>query len=425
MQEQFRQKPISVIPANYLNLDAFDRQRVSLPYPIYNDIPLYGQNESAWETVTNGVGSTSTYNQSEPTISLTIGTASGAYVIRQQHHYNSYIPGKSQRVPVTWNFGEGVTDVKCVTRSNVSGSAIDTGISQADWNRDVIDGTGSSRLTADWSKFTIGVIDFQALYAGKQRFSIGIDGQTVLVHEIGNSNILNVPYIGNANLPLRYEVRNTSSSVWVMRVGYFDDNNGMFFEATGTISGNRTLKQLCSSCESEGGAVIQGFGFSASNGATLRTGITTRTPIFAIRQKQTFRNDTTSTAKTNRRKAKLLQGGIYVTGADCFIEIVHNHDPSSVTGTWSDVHMNSSSCEKSTDITAITAAAAHVIFSDYVTTSQGNKGLAHDISFDIDDYHLVIANEYSGLISETFVVYVTSLGGAASAGVALRWIEYD
>src|SRR5210317_2163976 len=130
--------------------DAFGRLRVSNPLTIFDSKNVMSKNSLFDEDLT-GSG-TVTYTANKSTVNLNITTASGDKVIRQSKRVMSYEPGKSllilntfvmntqesdlrQRVGMFDNnngiffYDEG-TDYKIVRRTFVTGSTIDTEISQ-------------------------------------------------------------------------------------------------------------------------------------------------------------------------------------------------------------------------------------------------------------------------------------------------------
>lgn len=238
------------------NLDAFGRLRVSEPRPIFSSQLEYFErtwsitNWQPWETVISGSGNTAT-NQNSASLSLNVTTAQGDKVVRQQHVYNRYQPGISQIVEVTGAlvvktgvrsrigyfddedglfFEHDGSNLKVVLRNSSSGSVVETEVTQDNWNIDPLDGSGISNLILDISKIQIFVIDFQWLGAGSIRFGFNIQGRLHYFHEINNANIISdSPYMRAANLPVRYEIENTSNT-----------------------ASNSSMLQICSSVYAEG-----------------------------------------------------------------------------------------------------------------------------------------------------------------------------
>src|SRR5210317_2325585 len=155
--------------------DAFGRLRVSNPLTIFDSKNVMSKNNLFDEDLT--ASGTVTYTANKSTVNLNVTTASGDKVIRQSKRVMSYQPGKSllilntfvmntpeedlkQKVG-TFDANNGIffmadgTTLKIVRRTYVTGSAVDTEISQSAWNGDKLDGSGASGYTLDVDKATI------------------------------------------------------------------------------------------------------------------------------------------------------------------------------------------------------------------------------------------------------------------------------
>jgi hypothetical protein len=156
----------------------------------------------------------------------------------------------------------GVTDVALVQRTSTGGSPSDLArVVQASWNLDPLNGNGPSGLTLNLANASILVIDLQWLGMGRVRVGFDIAGQIVYVHEFLNANVLTVPYMRTANLPVRWSA-----------VG----------------NGVSDMYATCAAVVSEGGAEFdRGFLFSHPSG-TITAGSGTRTPVVCIRPAATY-----------------------------------------------------------------------------------------------------------------------------------------
>ena len=230
-------------------IDAFGRARSSSPYTLFDSQNRYEKND-LWSETT-ATGGTVTYDANASTVLLNVTSSSGSEVVRQTYRSFSYQPGKSllvfntfvmptassnQRIRVGYfSTQNGVflerdgADVYIVRRTYVTGTAVDTRVSQADWNGDRLDGTGDSGFTLDLTKAQILWQDFEWLGVGAVRCGFVIDGKLVTCHTFLNANSLTSVYMTTAILPLRYEITNTGAST------------------------SATFKQICSSVISEGG----------------------------------------------------------------------------------------------------------------------------------------------------------------------------
>lgn len=216
------------------SLDAFGRLRVSTPETLFSYMPTSGKhNEDLWNEDIIG-GATSTLETDKNAIKLSVGTASGDKAIRATNRYLVYTPGKSSLVMMSGNFEGSLTNVrkrwglfddknglffeldgttlKVVVRSNTSGSPVDTAITQANWNMDKLDGTGTSGITLDLTTYQIPYIDFQYLGAGKVRFGFEIAGKLHIVHEVLHANSTDVMYMESPHLPFRAEIENLAAT---------------------------------------------------------------------------------------------------------------------------------------------------------------------------------------------------------------------
>ena len=252
--------------------DAFGRLRVSNPLTIFDSKNVMSKNNLFDEDLT-GSG-TVTYTSNKSTVNLNVTTASGDKVIRQSKRVMSYQPGKSllilntfvmntpeadlkQKVG-TFDANNGIffyadgTTLKIVRRTYVTGSAVDTEISQSSWNGDKLDGSGASGYSLNVDKATILFTDYEWLGMGAVRVGFVIDGKFIVTHTFLNANDLTTVYMQTANLPIRYEI-----------------------ETTGTISGAAVLQQVCSTAMIEGGYAPEGLrqsiGTASLGGVNLTT----------------------------------------------------------------------------------------------------------------------------------------------------------
>ena len=232
------------------NVDAFNRLVVASPYTLFDSQNRYAA-DNQFDTSTATGGST-TYLPNESTVQLSVTTSNGSEVVRQSYRTMPYQPGKGLGLLATFTMNAGKTGLRqrvgyfntqngvffqqnnttlaFVLRSYTSGAAVDTTITQANWNGDKLDGTGPSGRTIDVTKTQILAIDFEWLGVGAVRCGFFIDGQFVVCHTIYNDNVQTAVYMTTAILPVRYEISNTA----------------------GTASSS-SMKQICSTVYSSGG----------------------------------------------------------------------------------------------------------------------------------------------------------------------------
>ena len=313
-------EPTTIGPGDGSNAyDAFGRLRVSNPLTIFDSKNVMSKNNLFDEDLT-GSG-TVTYTANKSTVNLNVTTASGDKVIRQSKRVMSYQPGKSllnlntfvmnaqesgleQRVGM-FDANNGIffedtgTGYQIVRRTYVTGSAVDTDVSQASWNGDKLDGTGVSGYTLDPTKATIMFTDYEWLGMGAVRVGFVIDGKFITAHTFLNANNLSTVYMQTANLPIRYEI-----------------------ETTGTISGAAVLQQVCSTTMIEGGyapsGIQQMIGTASLGGVNLTTA-------------GTFYNLATIRLKSSRPYAVVVSQGFdasAVSNSDFEIQLILNATPS-------------------------------------------------------------------------------------------------
>lgn len=256
------------------SIDSFARLRVSNPETIFDSKQIFDNAPLFWDDQeTSGGGTSSTYsaNRSSSTIAVSLNTA--GVRVRQTFMRFNYQPGKSQLILMTGTLGitgggtgikrcmgiydddngilmqddEGV--VKAIIRSSTTGSVVDTKVSQSDWNRDKLDGTGQSGITLDATKSQILIIDYEWLGVGRVRIGFVFDGIPVYCHQFLHANYKEGVYMTTPNLPLRYEIQNDGTGVAsdlecicssLMSEGGTHDNGVLRHKDSGAISGLST-----------------------------------------------------------------------------------------------------------------------------------------------------------------------------------------
>ena len=265
--------------------DAFGRLRVSAPLTLFDSSHRFADNDLWSESITGTASST--FDSDAGLILLDVGDTSGDEIIRETTKVFSYQPGKSLLILTTFVFAEpkanlrqragyfgsangmyfeaNGTTVSFVERNSVTGSVTETKVNQADWNIDVMDGTGPSGFTLDPSKAQILYMDIEWLGLGTVRMGFVIDGLFVHCHSFHHANLIEGTYITTASLPLRQEITNI-----------------------GDTSGVSRQKQICSSVLSEGGYELRGKQQAVGTPiATPRTLTTADTyyPVISLRLK--------------------------------------------------------------------------------------------------------------------------------------------
>lgn len=294
--------------ADGASLDAFNRLRVSSGEAVFSSKLLNNARTNHWDAATisgtpAGVVTWGASGQNDPAALITV-TGVGTYA-RQSKKRITYHPGKSNLVLITatlvpditnypnspaegvdgaitsgvtrrvgifdgtsgWFFELAGTTLKVVKRSN--GSATDVPWVQSSWNIDKMDGTGISGKTVNVNNSNIFVIDYQWLGVGRIRFGLCIDGIIYYCHQILWANTQPSVTIYNPNLPIRYEIANSS--------------------ATGQEKG---LLQICSTVITEGGdsGAEDRFGCDTGTSSLVTTNSTNTYTLLAIRMKSGYLN---------------------------------------------------------------------------------------------------------------------------------------
>lgn len=222
-------------------VDAFGRQRISSPFPLFESTLRYDKAPDLWNETVSGSAS-STHLPNESSVALAV-TASGDSVLRRTKRRLPYQPGKGLNVlqsyvgtPLVSGLVQEVglfddrngillrasgTTVQFVIRDFTSGAVQETVVDQENWNIFTFP-------TLDFSKANIFTCDLEWLGVGRVRTGFIVDGEYQYCHEFNHANALSSVYMTTAILPLTYRI-----------------------EATSAASG--TMKQVCSSVSSEGG----------------------------------------------------------------------------------------------------------------------------------------------------------------------------
>lgn len=247
--------------------DAFGRLRVSNPYTVFDSKQIFDNLPLRWsDGAIIGAGTTSVYTKAQASTTIGVTNNTLGTRVRQTFQRFNYQPAKSQLLFITFaDFltSAGITKqvglydgynglflqskdgaTAFVNRTSVGGPVVDNVISRNQWNLDYMDGNGPSKIALDFNKAQILVIDFEWLGVGRVRYGFVVDGKIYYAHQILNTNNTTNVYMSTPNLPIRYEIANSGS---------------------GPTS---TLKCICSSLISEGGAEPKGLLFSTDNGVT-------------------------------------------------------------------------------------------------------------------------------------------------------------
>lgn len=400
-----------ILAANSPSIDAFARWRVSSPRTLFDTVNEYDNGDLFWSSGTAS-GGAYTHLSNESSVMLQVNGTLGSRVIRQTYEYYRYEPGKSHLIIMTGVWGAPTPGVRkrlgyfddlngvffeqtaagfsIVLRSGTSGSPNDTVVTQANWNRDTLDGNGPSGLALNALTANIFWFDVEWLGAGRLRVGVwGPDGLPVVAHEFQNANHYPTVYMSTATLPMRYEIENT---------------------AAGSVG---TLQQICATIQSEcGQETAKPYYFGAhSNGALA---VTTRQAVMSIRPKLTFGG------RTNRVRIIPQDIGTLVTTNDAIWELVY--DPT-FTGspTWVDANAHSAaqySLHTGAGNGAITGGI--VVASGFAPAAQGSFSSYEAKGF---DFKYPITVDLNGQNPKALSLVCTSLNNTANVRSAINWAE--
>jgi len=263
--------------------DAFGLFRVSNPVGLaqFKHTRLV---HSTWAIASGSTDASASLDTNRASRTLYLGTTPSDYIVYQSKKYVVYQPGKSLLTIHTGRFASGSANVTqryglfdddngifwqvdengigVGIRNSVSGSAVDNVVYQSDWNIDVMDGTGPSKVNLNPLKGQIFVMDLQWLGLGRVRWGFSHNGKIRYVHAIEHANRLESVYMSAADLPVRAEIRNGGSS-----------------PASPT-----QMEVICVDIESEGGFNRAGINYSAGTETSSPRSITSGTvPLISIR----------------------------------------------------------------------------------------------------------------------------------------------
>jgi hypothetical protein len=388
------------------NLTAFGELRVADPQYVFDSSFEYDLQPLLFEAITQDAGAGITHDN-KTALHTFSAVSTGAEAILQTYDYHRYQPGRSQKVLLTFNFVESAADVtKFVGYSDgddgielqqvgstvqitllSTTSAGDQTATQSNWNLDTLDGTGQSGITLDWTKGQILIIDLQWLSLGRVRIGFDIEGRIIFAHEFLNANVIAVPYMRTANLPVRA---------------------GM----TSAGDASTTMRFICASVVSEGGQEdVLGFGFCAEGTATAASGA--RTHILSIRPKTTFNSI------TNRSKFILNNIDVVSLGNNAVLwELVLGQAISGTT-TFNDV--NTYSTFEYNSAGTISGSPTIVIAQGYSAgTNQAKSPINEGISL---RYPITLDAAGNQRLLGTVSLLVTGLGGSTSTRAGMTWRE--
>ncbi len=394
-------------------VDAFNRLKVSQPFTVFESQHRFQVNDK-WNYV--GVtGGTYSYNITESTVSLVVGTTSGSKIYSETKRVFPYQPGKSLLVVTTFAmnqpkaglrqrvgyFGitggftgatpyngvylqqDGLTLSICLASGSLGTTTV---VNQADWNGDKFNGTGDSGRTLDVTKGNIFWQDIEWLGVGDVRTGFFVDGKPIIAHTFHNDNVYPTTYMTTACLPIRYEIENTAGQ-----------------------TGSSTMRQICSSVMSEAG--FEGFSRrynitkNGSNATSLNTQ-DTEYPMVALR----LNSNRLDSIIVPSNLSVVLEPGTNNKPVTVQYKILLN--PTLTGNTWT-THYNGN-VDYNITATGITGGAE--IIGGYISSSG-----SLDIS-NINDFNFQLGRTQLG-VSDVFALTLTPTENNSNVYCDISWFE--
>ena len=234
--------------------DVVGKLKVSQSQNIYDADFEYGVQPLRWENFIQNVSGQAyiVQNPGLGGVSMNIGGGNtpGDITIRQSRPYHRYQPGKTFYMASNVNFGSSVSgqyqrvgifddsngiffmqygptstanpySMNVVIRSDSGGLPVDTVFDASVWN-----GNKQIRDALDWTKVQMIWMEYAWYGAGALRWGVVLNGEPYILHQVGAGNGAYTgssqvtPWSRTGNLPVRYEQRDTGSSVSSLMTHY-------------------------------------------------------------------------------------------------------------------------------------------------------------------------------------------------------------
>lgn len=364
--------------------DAFGRLRTSRPFTLFDATHVGRLNTDAFD-----YSGSFLYDVSSSTVRL--DSSNGDTAIAQSKQIIPYQPGKSLLCMLTFAMSDSNTSIERVGYFSADhgvfleknygtykfvirdGSANDTSVSQTSWSERQLN-SGSTVL--DLTKAQIYWNDIEWLGVGNVRNGFIIDGKFIECHKFEHANSTSSTYMQSAMLPIRYEITEYGTET-------------------------KSLTQICSTVESEGGYELRSIPRSIKNGAT--TAVTTEQSILAVRLGPDYVMD----------KVVIMSYAniIAMSSASRSVSYRVVHNPNVPSGTtWRDVSNSVMQFTEATDISRGTDVRSGFI------EARSN------VELDSSDLNLQVGRNIDGT-SEVVAILVEKVTGSPNVATALGWYE--
>ena len=217
-----------------IGLDAFGKLRTSGATLLGEYVFSNGLLPTLFSNTISGSGEIN-WNQNGRFAEISLGSDINAQITHTSNTYHHYLPGSSHQFIGTYALGDtgkaglvrnwGLFDSNngfmfstrdeefgVVVRSSVTGTKVETFISQSDFNGDTLDGTGLSQMNIDLTYDNIYWVDVQWLGGGRVRFGTYYNGERIVMHEYYGGNVSINAISQQASLPTCFAMKNTSGT---------------------------------------------------------------------------------------------------------------------------------------------------------------------------------------------------------------------
>lgn len=232
---------LATFPEGTPLFDGFGRMQVSQMIAVGEYYAIGEDHAEDYWTDTSGGGSV-THDVNTSMMVYQTGTSDGDMAKRITNQYHPYKIGTSQlsiyslalgdtgkaNVVREWGYGDALNGVffrldgtvlEVVVRSDVTGSVVETIVTQANWNKNTLNNSVASDFVLDVSKANLYWIDFQ--WSGGVRFGVYTpDRRRITCHQMENVNKFSTTFLRTATLPLCWRQVNNgiAASTSEMRV---------------------------------------------------------------------------------------------------------------------------------------------------------------------------------------------------------------
>jgi len=382
---------INSINSIFSNVDAFGNLSISALTPIIQLQFPYVINTDIINTVVTGSG---TVTQSSPfaIVSTTAAINSSASLSSKTNlHYRAGEGGLCLFTAIfTAGVANSIQEVGLGDEGNgiffgfngssfginLRSNSVDGYIPQSSWNKDKMNGTGSSGMTLDPTKGNVYKIQYQWLGFGAINFYIEnpATGKFTFVHQIQYANTFTTTSVLNPSMPLSFKVTNTSNNT------------------------NIVVKVPSMGAFVEGALGDTGLINSINNAKS----VTTQLNVFTIRNNATFGGI------INRKFVELLFMSIANTSnADATFRLILN---TALGGVPAYTDISTTTSVVSFDVAGTTITGGRVLGTFYLN---GNTNAQLDLS----NLHIRLNTE------DILTVSALSAGAAIVASAALTWSE--